>query len=325
MQRVILFVFAGRRPNLELQLPLVRRILAEHPNVEYHVWNFSRTPQDRRYVKTIHGPRITVFNQFGPMAHNKAYNTYTQRRFQDCLFVKIDDDIVFLETARFAKFVEAVDTHRDYVVTANLVNNGACAPVQPEIWNLFTSLGMHLLDIHLSNEFADMVHHWFFEHYDEMLNQPIELIPSLDWLSINLIGYDWDMMCRMVDTVGTPHPAVLAGRPMSGWGGREGPGRPYGVFGDEGVFQALPRLIMRGFTAAHLTYGPQKASDEQLAVWREGYAKVGRRYLNSSLFSHAGDDKLPGLSPVLNAQEAPPAVSLPGENNGATVMSEQML
>jgi hypothetical protein len=34
---VILFVFAGRKQNMELQLPLVRRIITEHEHVPSRV------------------------------------------------------------------------------------------------------------------------------------------------------------------------------------------------------------------------------------------------------------------------------------------------
>lgn len=37
MLRVILFVFAGRKANMQLQVPYIKRILAEHPNVEYDI------------------------------------------------------------------------------------------------------------------------------------------------------------------------------------------------------------------------------------------------------------------------------------------------
>ena len=129
-KRVILFVFAGRKPNLELQLPMVKRILEDHPNVEYHIWNFARVEKDREFIKTISGDRITVWNgpadagfsspiptsvpgakQFGAGEHNAAYKYYSQTKFSDHLFVKVDDDIVFLETARFGKFVDAIDAH----------------------------------------------------------------------------------------------------------------------------------------------------------------------------------------------------------------------
>lgn len=287
---VILFVFAGRQFNLELQLPIVRRILDENPNVVYHVWNFARNDSDREYIKTISGPQIKVFNgegdgfdspnptgegrQFGASEHNAAYKAYADSKFKDHLFIKIDDDIVFLETARFPKFVEAIDEYRGSVLIANIVNNGACTPVQPEIWKKFQKLKIPLLDIHMSNKFADMVHTYFCEHPDEFLNQPLELVPTQDWTSINAVGYDHPTLCHVIRTIGKPQPEYLAGRPMHGWGR---------VFGDEGVFQILPRFIVKGFTAAHLTFGPQKPSDRQLETWLNNYRELGETYLESAV------------------------------------------
>jgi hypothetical protein len=318
--RVILFVFAGRQPNMELQLPLVRRILDEHPNVDYHVWNFARNDSDREYLKTIHGDRITVFNgtgeglrttvgglvlspdgfaspaptgvgvQFGAGEHNAAYNYYSQPEFRDHLFVKLDDDIVFLETGRFGKFVDAINTHRGRTVVANIINNGACTPVEPGIWEGFLKLGMPLLDIHVGGEFPEMAHNYFFDHYTEILGQPIKLIPSEDWLSINMVGYDWPTLGHVLATIGQPHPSHLAGRPMDGWGE---------VFGDEGTFQLRPRIIMKGFTAAHLAYGPQIQSEAQLTRWRDNYRRIGTHYLDSEMSrTREGEDHLPDLSGV---------------------------
>ena len=41
-----MFCFGGRRANMELQLPFVRRILDEHTDVEYHLWNLARNAED---------------------------------------------------------------------------------------------------------------------------------------------------------------------------------------------------------------------------------------------------------------------------------------
>lgn len=305
-QRVILFVFAGRRANLELQLPVVRRILDENPNVNYHVWNFARNDADREFVKTIEGDRITVWNghggeafaspaptnepgakQFGANEHNAAYRHYSQKEFHDHLFVKIDDDIVFLETARFGKFVEVIDAHRGKVVVANIINNGACTPITPDIWDGFNRLNIPLLDIHMSGKFADMVHTYMCEHHDEILNQPLELIPTEDWTSVNAIGYDWPTLFHVINTIGKPQPAYLAGRPMHGWGR---------VFGDEGVFQTLSRIIVKGFTAAHLTFGPQNPTTEQMDRWLNNYRQLGETYLASAVKDVSTG--LPELSPT---------------------------
>lgn len=300
---------------------MVRRILQENPNVEYHVWNFARNDADRAYVKTIEGERITVFNgtgeglrtsigglvidangfespiptavegakQFGAGEHNAAYKHYSDPSFKDHLFMKVDDDIVFLETARFSQFIKAIDTHRDSVCIANIINNGAATPVTPAIWDAFQKMKLPLLDIHLSNDFADMVHTYMFEHHDEILNQPVELIPTEDWTSINCVGYAWPTLAHVRKTIGQPQPSYLAGRPMHGWGR---------TFGDEGVFQTLPRIIVKGFTAAHLTFGPQDKDQKQLTAWRKKYRKLGEDYLGSDLSVMRNGAELPELSEV---------------------------
>ena len=307
-QRVILFTFAGRQPNLELQLPMARRILEDHPNVHYHVWNFARNNQDRAFIKTISGERITVWNgsgedgfaspittgvvgakQFGAGEHNAAYRHYSQPEFEDCLFVKIDDDIVFLETARFGKFVEAIDTHRGSALVANIFNNGACIPVNPGLWERFQALRIPLLDMHLSNKFCELAHTYLFDNYQNILNQPIELVPTEDWLSINAVGYDWKFLRHVLKVIGTPHPPYLAGRNMHGWGR---------CFGDEGVFQTLPRMIMKGFTAGHISYGPQNPTRQQMESWLQSYRELGELYLGSEMSTKDDSVGLPELSEV---------------------------
>lgn len=282
---------------------MVRQILADNPNVEYHIWNFARNDTDRAYIKTISGPQITVFNgtsagfaapattgdgeQFGANEHNAAYHHYSQPKFRDHLFMKVDDDIVFLETARFRTFVAAIAAHPTAVLAANIINNGACTPVEPGIWKRFQAMDLPLLDIHLSYEFANMAHTYFLTRHVEVLDQPVELIPTEDWLSINAVGYAWPTIGRVLSGIGKPHPSFLAGRSMRGWGS---------VFGDEGVFQTLERIVVKGFTVAHLTYGPQAPTDAQITRWRTRYAKLGQEYLRTAVAQDS--EELPKLSDV---------------------------
>lgn len=76
--RTVVFVFAGRRANMELQLPFIRRILDAHPDVEYHVWDCAIEESDHEWLKTITGERITVWDDFYDppqwwCAHNRIY------------------------------------------------------------------------------------------------------------------------------------------------------------------------------------------------------------------------------------------------------------
>ena len=275
---VILFVFAGRKQNMELQLPLVRRIITEHPNVQYHVWNLSRNDDDNHYLRAIEGERITVLNDYFGIApwlgFNAVYRHYAHNpKYRDHLFVKVDDDVVFIETGRFGEFVDAVNGNRASVVTAKVVNNGACTPTEPGLWSGFEALSLPLLDVHLSGEYAVMSHTYMFKHWREMVGQPVKLIKTRDWLSINTIGYDWRMVRKIARRVGTPSPGDIAGRSFT----------PRIKIGDEGMVNMLPRLILQGFLTAHLSFGPQHAhlTDAQLSLWRKRYAAIGQQYLDA--------------------------------------------
>lgn len=269
--RVILLTFAGRQPNMELQVPLARRILADHPNVQYHMWNLARTRADALYLQTL-GGKGTVFNQFYRSRKARfldVYQFYADPQFEDCLFIKIDDDIVFMETRRFADFVAAVDANRGTVVSAKVINNGASTRTEPQLWAQFQKLGIPLLDVHISKAFAELAHEYFFAHHQELTGQPIQLMPTQDWVSINCIGYDWPTARLLAQHIGTPSPPLIAGRKWP----------PGTLLGDEGVVNTLPRSIFQGFTAAHLAFGAQWPTPELFASWRDRYATLGRNYL----------------------------------------------
>lgn len=285
MTRVVLFVFAGRRPNMELQLPFIRRILAEHAEVSYDVWNLCRTPEDAEYVRGIEGERITVHDEYYGGGWNDVWRHYTDRAYRDCLFVKLDDDVVFLETARFGLFVEAIAQHRRAIVSANVVNNGACTALEPGLYAEYERLGVPLLDVHASNAYSHLAHTYFFAHQDEMLGQPVELVRSTDWLSINAVGFDYQQVCRIAAKLDLPHPAHIAGRDFD---------RGHRL-GDEGCVNTFPRILVRGFLAGHLTFGPQHPTGKQLMYWRRGYAEAGRRYLAAT---HPDAGLLPELAAV---------------------------
>lgn len=281
-----IFCFAGRRANMELQLPYIRKLLAEHSDVEYHIWNTARNDDDYQYLKTISGERIWVNNWFYSSkepwkAFNRIYHHYTMPWFQDHLLVKIDDDIVFLETDSWTKFVAAIEANPDHIVSAKVINNGACTATEPGIWRRFeklaTTLPVSLRDVYKCPEYADMSHNFMFQHWRELLNQPVELIEPQSWLSINVIGYNWQMASRIFHLLNT--------KPQHGAFDSVGPEIPEGTttqpVGDEGAVNILPRRICQGFLAAHLSYDPQHktGTDCLEPPWRERYAEISHEYL----------------------------------------------
>ena len=278
----IFFMFAGRRGNLEVNSPVIRRILDDHPNVEFHLWNLARIPSDTRYIDSISGERIIPCKLPGRAGYrylNQVWQHYADPRFAGRRFVKIDDDVLFLEAERFGSFLDAIENNPDTVVSANTVNNGACTPFNTGLWNGFTDLNIPLLDVHESNAYAEMSHEYFLEHWPDMLEQRAELAPTEDWLSINLIGMHWPMLCDITEKIGTRSPEWIAGRSWA----------PGNRVGDEGAVNMFPRAVVRGFVVAHLGFGPQKLTDQQEDAWRGRYAALCKKYLGGRVTEQSKD------------------------------------
>ena len=271
---VILFMFAGRRANLEINLPQFMRIVEENPRVQFHIWDLARNPEDSRYIQQIpNSDRVTVCTRFsGPQAPrslNKVWQFYSSPRFSEALFVKVDDDMVFVQTERFAEFVDAIENHTGHIMSAEVINNGACTEFVPALWDGFLGLDIPLLDVHESNAYAEMCHEHMFDHWQKLVTRPTGLAEIQTWLSINFIGMDWERLCRITHKIGRVSPEWIADRQ---W-------RMGSRMGDEGAANLFPRMVMTGFTTAHLGFGPQKITAEQEEAWQFHYASIGERYL----------------------------------------------
>lgn len=282
--RTVLYTFWGRRANIELQMPFIRRILNENPDTEFHAFNLARERTDYFYLSHFPvEPRITVHHEFFHtrphwLGYHEVYRYFSADEFRDAVFVKFDDDVVFMQTERFPELVKAVDANPGTIISADVINNGACAVHQPGLCERFEATEIRWLDWHLHSATAAMAHQHFFEHGPKLLAQPVKLIPTEDWLSINMIAYDWPTGVTLAKLVGTNSPALIAGRGFR-------PARDR--LGDEGAANTLPRAILKGFTAAHLTFGPQHVDPQDAAAWRDAYHRISDAHLNGNVWPPA--------------------------------------
>lgn len=289
MPRTIVYVFAGRQPNIEIALPFYRRILDQHPDVEIDVWDLARDPADSRYIRslpTIDRMRIrTEYYQGNGKAsrgQTHVWRHYTGREYQGAVFVKADDDVLFLDTNQFGQFTQAASNNPDAVVSALTINNGASTHLLPDLWDMYQTLGIPLLDCHLSTEYCERSHRWFLDNWQTLTRNPsCTLVPAESWVSINAITYTWQVGQHIAALLGTRPPEQIMDRHYP----HHINGRPtrYKV-GDEGAVNMQPVLIHTGFVASHLHFGPQiRAMDPALlAVIRKGYVDVARQYLGES-------------------------------------------
>lgn len=272
-----MFCFGGRQANLELQLPFIYKILDEHPQVTYHLWNLARNRSDDLYIRDLDDvhPHLEVRNDFAggrsPWEHfDDVYRVYANHIYTDTLFVKLDDDVVFIETDRFGDFIDSIAPGT--VLSAKVINNGACGVHFPEIAGIHKKLDFPLLDVHLYGKYAKQCHAHFLLDPAHYLTEEWQGIATDDWLSINFIGYDYDMAVRFTDLLGTKSPKHIAGRSFL---------RPHATLGDEGMVNTLPRVIQQGMTVCHLTFGPQekKVRPVDWDELRAQYATAGKEYL----------------------------------------------
>lgn len=303
MSKIVLFIFAGRKVNMEVQLPYLLRLLDEWPQMEIHLWDLTRTPGDAAYVNSLHnshGGRITVINHLHPghpirctqaypgprrrgwprctcikhkPPYEEPYRWYAANSmFDNSVFVKVDDDVLFLETDNFAHLIEPLVNHPNRIYSANVANNVVCAKyddlLAPQIANKF-SLGDPLSKendrrwwgVHTDKNFAAESHEFLLRNTEVLLGwrptytrtRPGEAI------SINCIALTHATMRRL---------ALLMNDRL----------------GDEGAVDRLLPWIVESFHAAHLAFGPQEAamSEGELAKLRERYSELSGTYLGNT-------------------------------------------
>lgn len=138
--KVILFCFAGRQAVLSLQIQYILYLL-EHDYIEaYHIWDVAWTAEDRQYLRTLPAlhPKIHIMHTPYPPAGRATdiaskqfayiYSTfYKHELYRDHIFVKIDDDIVFVDIAAFDQFIQYRKESDAFLLSANVYNNNATA------------------------------------------------------------------------------------------------------------------------------------------------------------------------------------------------------
>lgn len=294
-RKIIIFTFAGRESYLEIQKDFILDVLARNTRVEYHLWNFSRNDLDNLYLQHLSQsmPRTKIFNQFyeggNPVdvctkrigylcgcrkcrvgKYSEPYKYYSSNgEYRDALFVKMDDDVVFMESARFQLFIDCVNTHRRTIWSANVINNGVCAIATPGLKAEIEKAGLVKSDsiqswwfLCTNVDFFRLSHEYFFKQTPSLLNQPaVAFGAPRARFSINTIGFDWETMNAISERLGLS-PTV----------------------NDEGVIsENFDISILGGFLACHLHYSDQRSniSDDEEGRILDRYRAIKGHYLGS--------------------------------------------
>ena len=127
------------------------------------------------------------------------YNYYNDKKFENDIIIKCDDDIVFIDLYKLPKFIDFIKTNDYDLVFANTINNGVSAYFQQNKYNLIPKELMILEYPHgglcgslwESGKKAEILHTYFIENYENFLNYEYnnESIQIYTRFSINFFGY----------------------------------------------------------------------------------------------------------------------------------------
>lgn len=293
-KRTVIFVFAGRKKYLEILKKYLMAIINSHEEVELHFWNFCRNSADNEYVRALAEaiPRTRIFNQYyeGDNVNNicikspgvictcikcrvgkwtEPYKFYaSDPEYQNCNFIKIDDDILFLSLETFDRFVAQLAGHPDRILTGNVINNGVCAMVDPVISRMVNERGLFelqgmrtnslmrlLKNIRLalkgeeaksrvwwrlctSVDFLKMCHSYFLSNRKEVLSVPGTLVPlPQSRFSINVIAFGSSVMKKICEAIG----------------------EEFSMNDEEIISNQFPIVMVSDFVACHLHFADQRA------------------------------------------------------------------
>jgi hypothetical protein len=234
MNKIIIFCFAGRKKYLDIQIVYILNLLKRNPNIEYHLWNFSRNNDDNNYLQELVNlhEQIKLFNNFYEgnntnIICNKRvgiicsctkcrvgkwtepYKYYSNNTYENTIFIKMDDDVIFISIDKINKFIENINNNSNKIISSNVINNGVCAFYNENIKKIVTDSNIlqqssSLYDfwyLCTNKTFFNLSHDYFInEFYKNNLNLEEKLI-NIDKtrFSINTIGFTYDIMCKISD------------------------------------------------------------------------------------------------------------------------------
>lgn len=299
MSRIVFFEFAGREANMEVQRPHVTALLDAYPDSVFLLWDLTRKASDAAYIRewaradsrvsvmgNLHpghpikcrGPRRRGFPPCYCIVHKPPYEQ-VYREFvafpdgfsDDDVFVKFDDDVIWMDTDRFGEVLSFLETHPNAVASANVANNAVCAKYEPslhahvreqfDIGGRLPTYDKDWWSLHTSAAFAELSLGWLAANLPPNRNDggigsqpPVRTRPG-ETISINFIAMKYPTLRRAASM-------MVDGR-----------------LGDEGTIDSMLPWIIPNFRVAHLSFGPQEKGmgENGLSSIREAYSALSTK------------------------------------------------
>jgi hypothetical protein len=180
--------------------------------------------------------------------YSQAYNYYATRlqKYSDAIFLKCDDDIVYMDVDKLDDFIEFRRSNPNYfIVSANVVNNGVCAYWQQAAGSLPEHLGGFEWpqggfggSLWQSGRRANELHDYFLKTQDKQLPLPAKVVEWTERQSINFIAWLGKDLVHMALPKGDDEGLLTIDLP---------------------ALLNRPTAIYSDLMVSHLSFGPQEA------------------------------------------------------------------
>lgn len=153
--KTIITCFAGRKEYMEIQVQYIIKLLEKYDFIErYDIWDFSWNKKDSEFLKTLSSKHNKINIRYAPhygeagrasevASKQFAYffhDAYDINEYKDYIFLKIDDDVLYVDIDNFKTFIELRKHTPDYfLMSVNVINNNLNILDPTDIHNDFLS------------------------------------------------------------------------------------------------------------------------------------------------------------------------------------------
>jgi len=143
---------AGRKKYLEFTKNFVYRMIKEGLVDSWDLWLNTINPEDIAYIESMEAEndKVKIYRIDEPITPTwESYNAMQTHKFfkfahdDDTIYIRLDDDIVWVEEGALEKICEARINHPDaFVIYPNVINSTMCTSWHQEIGALSEEFGI---------------------------------------------------------------------------------------------------------------------------------------------------------------------------------------
>lgn len=177
MQKQICIVLAGREDRMSILMKYLNTALDKGYLDEVHVWENCRCDSDKLWVESLASEKIKIFKS------TKFIEVYTYYKDSDDYFLKLDDDIVYVNIEQITPVFNFLKQQPNNLmfISPVCINN----PLHYNLTNIPALLGhgcTAVIDTMSDREHLDQVHRLFTSHFKDVqctVTQPLLNTPYM--------------------------------------------------------------------------------------------------------------------------------------------------